>query len=188
VRVTRPRLTGVRCALGLRLGGRRARRGRQGRCRSWGRGVRLRLDVEVDAGPRRRGVVVLAGATLVVVGPRRPRSGGWRRGEVLPGEAGPPRRRARGRPRASDAAETARGVAHAAEDGVELLDLGVGNLVHGRRGGDVTGGVGGGSLALALGGGRRVHGRRAHCLSGSGRMGGVWWLRSVLEEKKKGGL
>jgi hypothetical protein len=123
--------------------------------RSGGRGVRLRLDVEVEASPRRRGGVLPVGDALVVIGP-------WRRGgEVLPGEAGPPRLRARGRARASGAAEAAGGVAHAAEDGVELLDLGVRGLLHGRGGGGgrLSGGGGGGALALALGGGRRVHGR-----------------------------
>lgn len=63
-------------------------------------------------------------------------------------------------------AEPSGGVAHAAEDGVELLDLGVGDLVDG--GGGVVGDVGGG-WALALGGGGGVHGGGVrHSID-------VWW-------------
>lgn len=116
---------------------------------------------------------------LVGVGRRRLCGGGGRGGEVLPGEAGPPRRSSNGRPRAG-AADAAGRVAHAAEDGVELLDLGVGGLVNasGGGGGFVAGDVGGGALALS--GGRRLHGRAR-----SGGRSGVRWLRSVSEEKKK---
>lgn len=98
---------------------------------------------------------------------RRRRLLGRRVGEVLPGEAGAPRRRAR---RGRAGAEPSGGVAHAAEDGVELLDLGVGDLVDG--GGGVVGDVGGG-WALALGGGG-VRGGGVHG-GGVRHSIDVWW-------------
>jgi hypothetical protein len=150
----------------LRLDARRARGGRR---------LRLRLRVQVQPGTRRRGGSADDGYRLVGPRLRRLLRGGRGRGlgrrrargrgrEVLPGEAGPPRRRARGGPGAG-AAQPAGGVADAPQDGVELLDLGVRGLVDGDRGGGSGGGggfagdVGVGALALAPGGGRaRVHG------------------------------
>uniref|UniRef100_A0A8R7PNP6 Uncharacterized protein n=1 Tax=Triticum urartu TaxID=4572 RepID=A0A8R7PNP6_TRIUA len=128
--------------------------------------LRLRLGVEVEAAgdgpPRRRGVLgdALVCGQLLLRGRRRCRGG---RREVLPGEAGAPGRRARGRSRGAgpgggDPArgEPAGGVPHAAEYGVELLDLGVGHVV------DADGGRGFSGRALALGrAARRVHGHHS---------------------------
>ena len=155
-----------------------ARGGRRRRC------LRLRLRVQVEAGTRRRGSSSGGGGDGDedgLVGPRRLRGHGRGRrgGEVLPGEAGPPRRRARGSRPGAGAAQPAGGVAYASEDGVELLDLGVGGLVDGDGGGGGRCGIAGdvGVGALALGGGRgRVHRLPA------------WWAECAGRSEHRNGL